>query len=177
MKQKTSSNVRPLVQQGGAFVSKSRLAKSIALSLVLGVSGFVSSQVQAVSYTAADDRIDINTEWNSKATAAGDQSVAVGGLATASRKATIAVGQNAQANSDWTVAVGQAAGSGATHQDYSLILGTQAGQIADGTAAPDDINVKTDKQIREDVEKALSDEEKALDAKKKKSLFKRASMR
>lgn len=177
MKQKTSSNVRPLVQQGGSFVSKSHLAKSIALSLVLGVSGFVSSQVQAGNYTAATDRVNINTEWTSKATATGNQSVAVGGLAKADADYTIAVGQNAQANSASEVVVGRAAGSGATYQNYSLILGAEAGQIADGTAAPDDTNVKTDKQIREDVEKALSDEEKALDAKKKKSLFKRASMR
>lgn len=150
------------------------------MSLVLGVSGFVSSQVQAVTYatyTAANGTVSIRTGSDIAASSDGEQSVAVGGLATASRKATIAVGQNAQANSDWTVAVGQAAGSGATYQDYSLILGTQAGQIADGTAAPDGTKVKTDAQIREDVEKALSDEEKALDAKKKKSLFKRASMR
>ena len=171
MKQKTSSNVRPLVQQRGAFVSKSHLAKSIALSLVLGVSGFVSSQVQAGNYKAANDTVNINTEWTSKATATGKQSVAVGGLAKADADYTIAVGQNAQAKSASEVVVGRAAGSGATYQNYSLILGTEAGQNADGTAAPDDTNVKTDKQIREDVEKALSDEEKALEATEKEKLI------
>ena len=135
------------------------------MSLVLGVSGFVSSQVQAVKYTAANDTVNINTEWTSKATAAGDQSVAVGGLATAGGKATIAVGQNAQANSDWTVAVGQAAGSGATHQDYSLILGTQAGQNADGTTKDTD-------EIRTSVIEHLTPEEKALEEEAKEQLIK-----
>ena len=78
-----------MYNRGGAFVSKSRLAKSIALSLVLGVSGFVGSQVQAINYTAATDRVNINTEWNSKATATGKQSVAVGGLAKADAGYTI----------------------------------------------------------------------------------------
>ncbi|MBM6825333.1 YadA-like family protein [Veillonella magna] len=118
------------------------------MSLVLGVSGFVSSQVQAVNYTAADNRININTKWDSKATATGEQSVAVGGLATATGKQsvavgdmatagadyTIAVGHNAQAKSEGEVVVGQAAGSLATHQNYSLILGTHAGQKANGTS-------------------------------------------
>ena len=129
-----------MYNRGGAFVSKGRLAKSIALSLVLGVSGFVSSQVQAVNYTDADGRVNINTEWNSKAAATGKQSVAAGGLATAGEKYTIAVGQNAQAKSEGEVVVGRAAGSGATYQNYSLILGTEAGQNADGTS----IDNKTD---------------------------------
>lgn len=154
MKQKTSSNVRPLVQQGGTFASKSRLAKSIALSLVLGVSGFVSSQVQAINYTAANDTVNINTAYGNVATASGTQSVAVGGLAKATGKQsvavggvakadadyTIAVGFNAQANSASEVVVGRAAGSGATHQDYSLILGTEAGQSADGTSNENKLN-------------------------------------
>ncbi|WP_289087676.1 YadA-like family protein [uncultured Veillonella sp.] len=171
MKQKKSSNVRPLVQQGGAFASKSRLAKSIALSLVLGVSGFVSSQVQAVNYTAANNTVNINTGSGNVATASGTQSVAVGGAAIAGGKATTAVGENAQAKGRGEVAVGQASGSGATHQDYSLILGTQAGQRADGTAAPNGTTVKTDAQIREDVEKALSDEENALETAEKEKLI------
>ena len=141
------------------------------MSLVLGVSGFVSSQVQAGNYTAATDRVNINTEWTSKATATGNQSVAVGGLATAGEKYTIAVGQNAQAKSEGEVVVGRAAGSGATYQNYSLILGTEAGQSADGTAAPNGTTVKTDAQIRVDVEKALSDEEKALETAEKEKLI------
>ena len=141
------------------------------MSLVLGVSGFVSSQVQAGNYTAATDRVNINTEWTSKATATGNQSVAVGGLAKADADYTIAVGQNAQAKSASEVVVGRAAGSGATYQNYSLILGTEAGQDADGTAAPNGTTVKTDAQIRADVEKALSDEEKALETAEKEKLI------
>ena len=124
-----------------------------------------------MNYTAADDRININTEWDSKATATGKQSVAVGGLAKASADHTIAVGQNAQAKSKGEVVVGRAAGSGATHQNYSLILGTEAGQNADGTAVPNDTNVKTDAKIREDVEKALSDEDKELETEEKEKLI------
>ena len=106
-----------MYNRGGAFTSKSRLAKSIALSLVLGVSGFVSSQVQAINYKAANDTVNINTEYGKVATADGTQSVAVGGLATAGEKYTIAVGQNAQAKSEGEVVVGRAAGSGATYQN------------------------------------------------------------
>lgn len=165
MKQKTSSNVRPLVQQGGAFTSKSRLAKSIALSLVLGVSGFVSSQVQAINYKAANDTVNINTEYGKVATADGTQSVAVGGLATAGEKYTIAVGQNAQAKSEGEVVVGRSAGSGATHQDYSLILGTAAGQNANGTTKDTD-------EIRASVIEHLTPEEKALEEEAKEQLIK-----
>lgn len=107
------------------------------MSLVLGVSGFVSSQVQAVTYatyTAADGTVSIRTGSGIAASSDGKQSVAVGGLAKAGADYTIAVGQNAQAKSEGEVTVGRAAGSGATHQPYSLILGTEAGQEADGTA-------------------------------------------
>lgn len=164
MKQKTSSNVRSLVQQG-AFVSKSRLAKSIALSLVLGVSGFVGSQVQAINYKAANDTVNINTEYGKVATADGTQSVAVGGLATAGEKYTIAVGQNAQAKSEGEVVVGRSAGSSATHQDYSLILGTAAGQNANGTTKDTD-------EIRASVIEHLTPEEKALEEEAKEQLIK-----
>ncbi|WP_420864506.1 hypothetical protein, partial [Veillonella magna] len=160
-----------MYNRGGAFANKSRLAKSIALSLVLGVSGFVSSQVQAINYKAANDTVNINTEYGKVATADGTQSVAVGGLATAGEKYTIAVGQNAQAKSEGEVVVGRSAGSGATYQNYSLILGTAAGQNANGMAVPNGTTVKTDAQIREDVEKALSDDEKALEATEKEKLI------
>lgn len=136
------------------------------MSLVLGVSGFVGSQVQAVKYTAANNTVEINTVFGNVATASGEQSVAVGGLATASGKYATAVGQNAQAKSEGEVVVGRAAGSGATHQPYSLILGTEAGQIADGTTKD------TDEKIRASVIEHLTPEEKALEEEAKEQLIK-----
>ena len=135
------------------------------MSLVLGVSGFVSSQVQADTYTAANGTVSIRTGSDIAASSDGNQSVAVGGLAEAGADSTIAVGQNAKAKSEGEVVVGRAAGSGATHQNYSLILGTEAGQNADGTTKDTD-------GIRASVIEHLTPEEKALEEEAKEQLIK-----
>ena len=119
-----------------------------------------------MNYTAANDTVNINTPSGKVATASGTQSVAVGGMAKADADHTIAVGYNAQANSASEVVVGRAAGSGgATHQDYSLILGTEAGQSADGTTKDTD-------EIRASVIEHLTPEEKALEEEAKEQLIK-----